>query len=587
MNFCFRNFKFLLLALLCVASISNAGQKEKISGTHFLDSYAKKLAPPTQRTSAKRIPVRKVGEQHNFKTFNFAKNGWEETSATLTAVGKNIYVYLENGRFFDAEMQHRLIQEFDEKIYPVTTRYFGNEARPGIDNDFRITILLMDIQDNFQETGTYTSGYFNRGDCYLPNEIPEDVNLQSNCREMLYVDINPSDIESTEFFATIAHEFQHLIHFYHDSEEFDWLNEGCSQITTWLCGYGHPRQIEAYLKTPDNSLVAWAPWNQVANYGQVYLWCYYVMNKFCGSDADRVEFFRSLVDDQEKGMASFDKQFKKSGADFAGVFTDFCITGFVNRPGLEPSAYTFGEDLSEYQLPATAFFEQFPVMYRNSVSIWGADLIKVKIPGGMKKLRVDFAGDLNSLPNSFTVALVFVGEATSSVDSVEFIRNIESTTKNPSRVMLPGHNDDYPPPLPVKTQMGHLVASVPPNSDSLYLVIIGKAPAEIPDSTLAWAGKANYRIDIQGIENEAVSVCARGNANAGSLLRNYRVFRNNLEEFAGEESFIALNSEIKSLIRDELVSESQPLLEAIRSEPDFEELQSLVAELLKFSQLHP
>jgi hypothetical protein len=70
-------------------------------------------------------------------------------------------------------------------------------------------------------------------------------------------------------------------------------------------------------------------------------------------------------------------------------------------------------------------------------------------------------------------------------------------------------------------------------------------------------------------------------------LRNYRVFRNNLEEFAGEESFIALNSEIKSLIRDELVSESQPLLEAIRSEPDFEELQSLVAELLKFSQLHP
>jgi hypothetical protein len=135
--------------------------------------------------------------------------------------------------------------------------------------------------------------------------------------------------------------------------------------------------------------------------------------------------------------------------------------------------------------------------------------------------------------------------------------------------------------------MGHLVASVPPNSDSLYLVIIGKAPAEIPDSTLAWAGKANYRIDIQGIENEAVSVCARGNANAGSLLRNYRVFRNNLEEFAGEESFIALNSEIKSLIRDELVSESQPLLEAIRSEPDFEELQSLVAELLKFSQLHP
>ncbi len=574
--------------MLCLATICHASEIEKISGTHLLDSYAKKLARPGQRTPSKRVPASKIGDRQTFKTFNFATNEWEETRAILTASGKNVYLYLEAGRSFEAAKQQRLISEFDEKIYPVTTRYFGHEARPGIDNDERITILLMDIRDNFSESGTYTSGYFNRGDCYLPGEIPEDVNLQSNCREMLYIDINPSDTESTEFFATIAHEFQHLIHFYHDSEEYDWLNEGCSQISTWLCGYGHPRQIEAYQQTPDNSLVAWAPWNQVANYGQVYLWCYYVMNKFCGSDAERIEFFRALVDDQAKGMASFAKQFKESGADFAGVFTDFCIACFVNRPGLEPSVYSLGEDLNEYQLPATAFFDRLPLMYRNSVSIWGADLVKVKLGNDMKKLRVDFAGDLNNLPNSFTVALVFVSDATGSVDSVEFIENIESTTRNVARVMLPGANDDYPAPMPVKTQMGHLITSVPANSDSLYLVIIGKAPEDLGDSALAWAGKATYRVDVQCVENEVVAAAPQGSSrlDAHLLLNNYLKLRNRVDDFSGHENLVALTSEIKSLLKSELSSEDQPMLEAIQREPNCEELKKLVAELRKFSQLH-
>lgn len=579
---------FLLTALLVLSEFPVFAEIEtKLTGTHRLDSFAHGMPKPRTLKPTREKPVRlEVGTSQIFKTFNFATSKWEETTAELMAIGENIYVYLEAGRNFDEKMLNKLVKEFDENIYRVTTRYFGYEARPGIDNDNHISILLMDIKDDFEQSKTYTSGYFNRGDCYLPQDIPADVNLQSNCREMLYIDISPSDVESDEFFATIAHEFQHLIHFYHDSEEYSWLNEGCSQITTYLCGYGHPRQLEAFLKAPDNSLVAWAPWNQVANYGQVYLWAYFVMNQFCQSDSERVNFFRALVDDQEKGMSSFDRQFARSGSDFATVFADFSIAGFLNRAGIFPEKYGFTANLPDFQLPATAFFDRYPVMFRNSVSIWGSDLIKAKLESGVKKLRVDFAGDLNSLPNSFAVALVFVNEAQSRVNAVNFINNIKSTTRSKVRVMLPGDNDGFPPPPPVKTQMGHLVAEVPDNSDCLYLVIMGKGPADLPDSMLAWSGRANYRVDISLAELEAIVPSTAVTGNVDALLKNYRLFQAAEDLPGSEELFQSINQEILSQLKTEMQSSEKPLTSAISAAPDLSSLKKLVDELNNFNLLH-
>ena len=136
------------------------------------------------------------------------------------------------------------------------------------------------------------------------------------------------------------------------------------------------------------------------------------------------------------------------------------------------------------------------------MSIWGADLIKVAIQSNVAEIKVGFAGDLNSLPNVFSVALVFFNESEAKVRQISYIDNIKSTTPgrqaHTARVMLPGQGDDYyPPPPPVKTQMGDITAKVPAGSDMLYLVIMGKGPADLPDSMLSWSGKATYRIDIE------------------------------------------------------------------------------------------
>ena len=66
-------------------------------------------------------------------------------------------------------------------IYPSDTSNFGSEPNPGIDNDPMITILLLNIRDGFNGSGSFTAGYFDPG-----NEYPLSAYPYSNQREMFY-----------------------------------------------------------------------------------------------------------------------------------------------------------------------------------------------------------------------------------------------------------------------------------------------------------------------------------------------------------------------------------------------------------------
>jgi hypothetical protein len=158
--------------------------------------------------------------------------------------------------------------------------------------------------------------------------------------------------------------------------------------------------------------------------------------------------------------------------------------------------------------------------------MWGADMFKVNLAAAGSQIRIDFAGDLTTLDNQFEVILLFVDEVGKKVTGRHHITNIKATTPRRtgiSRVMLPGHNNgdyDYPAPA-VRTQMGHIELAVPQNAGMMYLMVIGKAPADVPDSMLVWSPKANYRVDIKTIEAATVAVPgadARFNAN---LLTQY------------------------------------------------------------------
>ncbi|OQA05203.1 MAG: Neutral metalloprotease precursor [bacterium ADurb.Bin374] len=513
-----------------------------VDATQMLTGYARELPAPRLEISesdavapfglslSRELPAKKPGDIDEFWTCNIASNTFERTQASLSVVGKHCYVYLEKGQSASAARLEEIADEFDTHIYPTVTGHFGQEWNPGVDNDPRITLLLMDIKDGYQPKGMYTAGYFNPGDEYPEGQLPAGSKLKGNQREMLYIDINPSDITSRTFLSVVAHEFQHMIHFHQDSKENTWVNEGCSQMATWLCGYGHPTQVKAFTRTPDNSLVAWNRFNMLANYGQTYLWNSFLTTRYLQSEQQRKTFFTALVKDQEKGVKSYDTLLKGLGTDFTTAHREFVLTCFLNDPTLEKGRYSLGKGLEEVKPAPSDLVKALPGMLWGDVFLWAADAVKVDLAVAKKTLRIDFAGDLTYANNQFDVLTVFMDNSGTKRIQIHIMDNIKATSDRApiQPVMLPGGpyspDDPYTPPPPqVRTQMGYSVVDVPEGFDTMFVFVIGKTPIGDPEEFFGLDPKVRYRLDIKDSGESPRPAQMIAMADLASLVREYAI----------------------------------------------------------------
>ncbi|MCX6790599.1 MAG: hypothetical protein NTV62_00185, partial [Candidatus Gribaldobacteria bacterium] len=92
-----------------------------------------------------------------------------------------------------------LSSDFDNLIYPKLTAVFGNEWKPGIDNNEKITILFHKLKEN-------GAGYMRTQD-----EFSSIQAVGSNEREMIY--INSQFLFQPIVKSLVAHEFVHLIEY--------------------------------------------------------------------------------------------------------------------------------------------------------------------------------------------------------------------------------------------------------------------------------------------------------------------------------------------------------------------------------------
>lgn len=613
--------RFGLIAMLGImmsfsaTAFSSTEDIAPLDATQILTGYARDL--PTPRLEAaesdtaspfslllsRELPVKKAGDIDEFWTCNVASNTFERTQASLSVVGKHCYVYLEKGQEVPASRLEEIANEFDTHIYPTVTGYFGQEWNPGVDNDPRITLLLMDIKDGYQPKGTYTAGYFNPGDEYPEGQIPADSKLKGNQREMLYIDINPSDVTSRNFLSVVAHEFQHMIHFHQDSKENTWVNEGCSQMATWFCGYGHPTQVKAFTRSPDNSLVAWNRFNLLANYGQTYLWNAFLTSRYLKTEDQRKEFFTSLVKDQEKGIKSYDALLKGLGTDFTTAHREFILTCFLNDQELEKGRYSLGAGLEEVKPAPSDLVQAFPGMLWGDVFLWAADAVKVDLAVAKKTFRIDFAGDLTYANNQFDVLTVFVDNSGKKRVQVHIMDNIKATSdRSPIQpVMLPGGpyspDDPYTPPPQVRTQMGFSVVDVPEGFDSMFIFVIGKSPIGDPEEFFGLDPKVRYRLDIKDSGESPRPAQAVATADLSSLIREYAALADTDEPTPSAERIgriDRLNREIAGTVRVRLETVSAAALEGevreIRSQhPETPAMARLFAEIrsqTEFQRFH-
>jgi hypothetical protein len=146
----------------------------------------------------------------------------------------------------------------------------------------KLTILLMDIKDDFKEgvNDAYVAGYF------FANNLYQGV-FSNNC-DMIYIDINPGKPGSKESNETLAHELQHLMNFagsvIRGSYTDLWIDEGLSVTAEWVYSDQHSEQrLYCYNKDVSgllgsgNNFFVWgnhekeSPYALLDDYSTVYL----------------------------------------------------------------------------------------------------------------------------------------------------------------------------------------------------------------------------------------------------------------------------------------------------------------------------
>lgn len=317
-----------------------------IDGTHLFDEMARRVldqyGPPDYVPSSRKRSPKAVGKVEEFYVMNVESNQPEKRSAVLRKISKHCYLYVEEDREYKDAVLQNISDRFDNVIYKLDTETFGSEPKPGIDNDERITILMVDIRDGWAPGKGYVGGYFFPLDCYSTNTFK-----YSNEREMIYLDCYPSNPEDPFYLGVIAHEFQHMIHFANDPKEGKWLNEGCAQLAFFVCGYDHPSQILSYIAKPSHPAASWS--NTLEDYGAVYLFNYYLFQKYAGKTlADKKNFYRKLVASQLKDAEGVDEALKNAGTGktFEEIFRDWTVANLINRPELGDGRYGYDKTLT-------------------------------------------------------------------------------------------------------------------------------------------------------------------------------------------------------------------------------------------------
>ena len=350
---------------------------------------------------------------------DYDEQGREEISADLKYRSNDAYFYVEDDWWDDLSSNQKasantklteLGEEFDNVIYPQLTDIYGEEWNPGIDNNRRVTVMFIQMQEN-------VGGYFRNIDEYRKIQAPE-----SNQREIVYLNVQVLFSDITE--AYLAHEFTHLITFNQKNrlqriEEDVWLNELRAEYAPTLLGYDSPyeetnleKRIDYFILSPSDSLTEWK--SEERDYGIINIFAQYLVEHY------GVKILTDSLRSPYVGIASLNYALALNGFDkkMDQIFLDFVVTVLINDCDLGEE-YCFSEEPLNYiriapnllYLPST---QQASMSLVYAIKQWSGHWYKVI--GGGKGLEVDFA---SLSDKNFNVAYLI--QRNNKVEEVKFL----------------------------------------------------------------------------------------------------------------------------------------------------------------------
>lgn len=244
--------------------------------------------------SAPAIPLT-VGAKQKFWILNADTNKHVQIDATLLYITPLTYFWAEDGTDVNEDDMKALMDTFDQKIIPTDREFFGSEWTPGVDNDPHIYVIYAG------NLGSSIGGYFSSSDEYNPL-----VYEYSNAHEA-YVLSSTENLADEYTYATLAHEFVHMIQWATDRNDANWLSEGFAELGAFLNGYGVGGYDWLYAQSPDLQLNDWAAHDSPdfgLHYGQSFLYLAYFLDRF-GEKATK-----ALNSNPENDLASIDDTLK-------------------------------------------------------------------------------------------------------------------------------------------------------------------------------------------------------------------------------------------------------------------------------------
>ncbi|MFW6363721.1 MAG: M30 family zinc metallopeptidase, partial [Spirochaeta sp.] len=277
---------------------------------------------------------------------------FDEITATLRAVGDNSYIWIHDSVYDDSSTadddnllttaQAEAMRDAFELLYPRVTNLYGYElgggpgGDGGMDGDERISILFYDIGSDYEATQDRgVLGYFWGKDAYTQAEM-DVYDLKSNEAEIFYMDAHFTDFWQKGIESTLAHEYQHMIHFNQKNvlqniASETWFNEMLSMVaedylseTLGTVLYdSHPSgRISMYNNYYDYSgITDWLSGDyNIVSYSSAYLFGGFLARNYGGA-----ELINQLSTNNKAGIASINAALQTLGytEDFQDIMEEY------------------------------------------------------------------------------------------------------------------------------------------------------------------------------------------------------------------------------------------------------------------------
>lgn len=325
------------------------------------------------------------GDLVDFYVNNLDTRESRELSAQLVYATQNVYFFVEQGVDINTDDVRRLIDEFQNKTYPTNREFFGSEWIPGVDGDPRLYMLYA------RGLGKHTGAYYDS-----VSQFSRLAHPYSNEKELIVLNADAGPLHDAYWPPTLAHEFQHMIHWYQNRNAETWLNEGASMLAQSLNGFDAGSKM-TFLNGPDLQLNAWADLSSNleeagGHYDAAYLFMKYFLDRFGGKAS------QTLVANHATGIIAVDNTLAALGLTdptsgraltAEAVFADWTIANFLNDRAIYQGQYGYDGFAEKVPAPTDTISGCPTGPISASVHQFGARYIEINCQGN---LTIHFAG---------------------------------------------------------------------------------------------------------------------------------------------------------------------------------------------------